>query len=76
MIRESKLQSHPQKVITVSASNFTPLFAELENLEDLAEVKKYLDKSIKKIMSIIKIQSKVHKPKTYKQAISNLTHTK
>lgn len=45
--------------------NFTLLPIELENLEKFVDVKKYSNKNIKKIMLIIKTNSKVYKPKIY-----------
>lgn len=56
--------------------DFAPPIAESENLEDLKDVGGYPDKDIEKIMSVIKTSSKVYKPTTYKQMISNLVYTR
>lgn len=49
---------------------------EFENPENLADIGRYLNKCIKKIISVTETSSKVYKPKTYKQTISNLIHTR
>lgn len=58
-------------VQTLGKVDSAPPITELGNPEDLIDVRRYSVKTIKKIMSVTEIKSKVYEPKTYEQAISN-----
>lgn len=56
--------------------NSTQPIEELENLEDLADIWEHPNKGIEKPRSVTETNSKVHKPKIYKQAIFNLVYAR
>lgn len=56
--------------------DFTLLFIKLENSEKPIDIRRHLNKSMKKIILVAKTNNKIYKPKTYKQVISKLIYTK